>query len=127
VHGDIRPDNMLVSDGGLVLVDWAFAAAGAPWLDLADLIPQMILAGHAPAAAEEHLERQAAWRNAPAEAITCYAAACADYWIRSSRLPAPADTPHLRAYQACAGRAAADWAEWRWATERRDAGTLGER
>ena len=114
VHGDLRADNMLAADSGVVLVDWAFASAGATWLDLADLVPQMILAGHTPASAEEHLGNLAAWRAAPDEAVTSYAAACAGYWTRSAMLPVPADAPHLRRYQARAGRAAVEWVAWRW-------------
>lgn len=120
VHGDLRADNMLVSDSGVVLVDWAFAAVGAAWLDLADLVPQMILAGHTPATAEQCVARLPAWRNAPPGAITSYAAACAGYWIRSARLPAPVGVPHLREYQARAGRAAVEWVAWRWGACQRD-------
>jgi len=114
VHGDLRADNVLMTDGGAVLVDWAFAGCGAPWLDLAALVPQLILAGHTPCDAERCLARLPAWRSAPPLAVTSYAVACAGYWTRSSQLPAPADAPHLRGYQARAGRAAVEWAAWRW-------------
>jgi len=114
VHGDLRADNVLITDDGAVLVDWAFAGCGAPWLDLAALVPQLILAGHTPCDAEQCLARLPAWQNAPPPAVTSYAVACAGYWTRSSQLPAPADAPHLRGYQARAGRAAVEWAAWRW-------------
>ena len=114
VHGDLRADNVLMTDGGAVLVDWAFAGCGAPWLDLAALVPQLILAGHTPSDAEQWLARLPDWQDAPPLAVTSYAVACAGYWTRSSQLPAPADAPHLRGYQARAGRAAVEWAAWRW-------------
>lgn len=114
VHGDARPDNMLVTGRGVVLIDWAYAMAGAPWLDLADLVPQLILAGHTPASAEQQLSRLAGWRDAPARAVTSYAAACGGYWARSARLPSPADAPHVRDYQARAAAAAVEWLAWRW-------------
>ena len=115
VHGDLRADNILITDGGAAFVDWAFAAAGAAWLNLADLVPQMILAGHGPADAEQQLAGLPAWRAAPPDAITSYAAACAGYWTRWAQQPAPADAPNLREYQARAGQAAIRWAAWRWA------------
>lgn len=33
VHWDARSDNVLLCDGDAVLVDWAWACRGAPWLD----------------------------------------------------------------------------------------------
>lgn len=115
VHGDVRADNMLIDRAGQVmLVDWAFASRGAPWLDLADLIMQMILAGHTPADAEQRLAHMPAWQDAAPGAVTSYAIASAGYWTRSAQEPTPTDSPYLRAYQAAAARAAAEWITWRW-------------
>ena len=114
VHGDLRADNILITDRGAVFVDWAFAAAGAAWLNLADLVPQMILAGYTPADAERQLADLPVWRNAPSDAITSYAAANAGYWTRWARQPVPVDAPHVREYQARAGDAAVEWIAWRW-------------
>jgi aminoglycoside phosphotransferase (APT) family kinase protein len=49
VHRDIRLDNTAVgADGGpAVLLDWAYAAAGAPWIDLAQLAADVVATGHA--------------------------------------------------------------------------------
>ena len=33
VHWDARADNVLIRDGRAVLLDWAWASRGAPWLD----------------------------------------------------------------------------------------------
>ncbi len=42
VHGDVRPDNLLVEDAGSVrVVDWNHATLGAPWVDLVGLWPLM--------------------------------------------------------------------------------------
>lgn len=114
VHGDLRADNILISDAGAaVLVDWAYAARGADWLDLADTAVQLILARHTPAAAQQRVAGSAAWQNAPQEGITAYLAALTGYWLRSSRLPAPADSPHIRDYQARAARAGIRWLRYR--------------
>jgi len=49
VHRDIRLDNTAVDAQGrsAVLLDWAYAAAGAPWIDLAQLAADVVATGHA--------------------------------------------------------------------------------
>jgi Phosphotransferase enzyme family len=49
VHRDIRLDNTTVDADGrsAVLLDWAYAAAGAPWIDLAQLAADVVATGHA--------------------------------------------------------------------------------
>ena len=114
VHGDLRPDNLLLTDRAAMAVDWAHATVGAAWLDLADLIPQMIMAGHDPESAETRLAHLPAWRDTPPEAITGYTAAYAGYWTRMSHQPDPAGVPHLRTYQRRAAQAALTWITHRW-------------
>jgi Phosphotransferase enzyme family len=48
VHRDIRLDNTAVDRGAgsAVLLDWAYAAAGAPWIDLAQLAADVVATGH---------------------------------------------------------------------------------
>ncbi|MDI1463538.1 phosphotransferase [Catellatospora sp. KI3] len=48
VHRDIRADNTAVdtATGSATLLDWAYAAAGAPWLDLAQLAADIVATGH---------------------------------------------------------------------------------
>jgi hypothetical protein len=113
-HGDLRPDNILITADGAMLIDWAHATAGAPWLDLADLAVQLIIAGHHPADAERHLVGLPAWHAAPPVAITGYAAALAGYWTRSAAQPSPPGVPNLRAYQSHAASTAIGWLAWRW-------------
>jgi aminoglycoside phosphotransferase (APT) family kinase protein len=114
VHGDINASNLLVTGARSVfLIDWAQPACGASWLDVADLVPHLILAGHAPARAEQALAAVPAWRDADPGIITSYAIAFAGYWTRMSRQPAPPGVPNLRAYQARAGTAATTWAAYR--------------
>ncbi|MBO2461483.1 aminoglycoside phosphotransferase family protein [Actinomadura violacea] len=125
LHGDINRSNLLITEageaGGVVLVDWGQPVRGAAWIDVADLIPHLILAGHTPAAAEDAVAGAlaAALREAGAgpEMVTGYAAGFAGYWARTSRLLDPPGVPHLRGHQARAARAAAAWVAHRtgWA------------
>ncbi|MGW4799027.1 phosphotransferase, partial [Nonomuraea sp. NPDC004297] len=114
VHGDLRPDNLLVTAAGaVVVVDWARASRGASWQDVADLVPHLIMAGHTPAAAESHLAASPVWRTIDDEALTSYAVAYAGYWTRAARRPPPEGVPHLRPYQRHAATAALSWARHR--------------
>jgi hypothetical protein len=75
------------------LIDRAQPACGAAWLDTADLVPHLILAGHTPAHAEQALAAVPAWRDADPDVITSYAIAFAGYWTRMSRQPAAPTRP----------------------------------
>lgn len=110
LHGDINQSNLLIDDvGRVVLIDWAQPVCGAAWIDVADLVPHLILAGHTPAAAEAAIADVPTWRATDPAVITSYAAAFAGYWARNSRRSAPPGVPHLRAYQARAATAATAW------------------
>ncbi|WP_433241517.1 aminoglycoside phosphotransferase family protein [Streptosporangium sp. CA-135522] len=114
VHGDIRPDNLLItSDATAAVVDWAQPCQGAAWQDIADLIPHMIMAGHSPQTAEKALIGLSVWDLAEPDVITSYAAAFAGYWTRMSRQSAPPGVPHLRSYQRRAAAAAITWTMYR--------------
>jgi streptomycin 6-kinase len=80
LHGDINASNVLIGpDGKTWLVDWAQPICGAAWIDVADLIPHLILAGHALAQAERAVAAVPAWTGTPPGTITSYAAAFAGY------------------------------------------------
>jgi hypothetical protein len=111
LHMDLRPDNVLIrrDDGRAVIVDWAHAVCGAPWLELANLVPHLIVAGHQPAEAELAALQGPAMAGVPAWAITGFAAAVAGYWAAASRQPSPPGAYGLRAFQASAAAAALAW------------------
>ncbi len=114
LHGDINQSNLLFDSAGeVVLIDWAQPVRGAAWIDVADLVPHLVLAGHTPAAAEAAIAEVPTWRDTDPAMITSYAAAFAGYWARNSRRPAPPGVPHLRAHQARAANAATTWAAHR--------------
>lgn len=98
VHLDVRCDNAIVGAGQAKLIDWAYAAAGAWWLDQALLAADIVGSGHAQgksAAIEEALQVLAA---CPPEAST-YVIALAGMLRRNSTLaPVPA-LPTFRRWQ----------------------------
>ncbi|MEV4096589.1 hypothetical protein [Streptosporangium saharense] len=115
LHGDVNRANLLINPAGVWLVDWAQPVRGAPWIDVADLVPHLILAGHTPADAEQVLVSVPTWRDTDPDTLTSYAVAFAGYWTRMSRSPAPPGVPNLRPYQARAAHAAIRWTAHRTA------------
>jgi hypothetical protein len=111
LHGDIRSDNMLVTDGGVVFVDWPHAAVGSPVLDLVEWAPTVALEGGPEP--EDLLRRHGPSRRAEPEAVTALVAAVAGYLIEHSLRPSPPGLPTLRAFQAAQGAVARAWLERR--------------
>ena len=111
LHTDLRADNMLINDAGEVrAIDWSWAVRGAGWLDLAFLVPQLILAGHTPRSAEKTLSYLPAWQQVPAGALTSFAAAVTGVWERGRLTDGP---DHLLAYRRRAAQAGVAWLEHR--------------
>lgn len=114
VHLDVRADNIVVdNDGTAWLVDWAWAARGAAWVDPATLVPQLIIAGHTPHAAEQLLTAVPAFAAAPADAITGLAIGLTGYWEAEARTPTG---PELRDYRRRAAHAGRAWLRYRLAS-----------
>ena len=67
VHGDIRSDNMLLSEHGAVVVDWPHASVGAPLLDLVCWAPSVALEGGP--LPEGLFERHPTWARANRDAL----------------------------------------------------------
>ncbi|GAT70573.1 aminoglycoside phosphotransferase [Planomonospora sphaerica] len=115
VHGDIRADNLLLTPGEVVVVDWPWAFTGAPWFDLLQLLPSVRMQGGPPA--EEVFTAHPVGRAADPEAVTAVLAALAGYFVRQARQPDPPGLPTLRAFQRAQGRTALEWLRTRtgWA------------
>src|SRR5207244_6372038 len=45
VHLDLRADNLLLTPDRVLVVDWPWAAVGAPWLDLVAMLPSVAMQG----------------------------------------------------------------------------------
>ncbi|MGC5015534.1 phosphotransferase family protein [Streptosporangium sp. DT93] len=115
LHADLHEGNLLACPAGVRVIDWGLACQGAAWVEIALLIPRLILAGHTPEQAERLVERVPAWKSAPADAVTGLAAV----WVLFREFVArngPAGIRPSRARAAVAGRA---WVEYRTARGKR--------
>jgi Phosphotransferase enzyme family len=80
LHGDLSPGNLLITDTRVYVIDWAFVARGAAWVEPALLMPWLIQAGHTPAEAEKWLTRVPSWANATPTHLDLFANAFATKW-----------------------------------------------
>ncbi|WP_157251023.1 phosphotransferase [Nonomuraea typhae] len=74
LHYDLSAGNLLITTKQVYVIDWAFAAQGASWIDAAMLAPRLIQAGHTPEQADTLLSGLVAWGAAPHRAVTGLAA-----------------------------------------------------
>jgi hypothetical protein len=90
LYTDINPDNLLVSNNGVSVVDWSWPTRGAAFIDPACLAVQLIAAGHTPNEAERWAQRCNAWHSARREAIDAFATATVRMYRHfENRDPAP--------------------------------------
>jgi hypothetical protein len=97
-HIDIRSDNLAFVDGAAKLVDWNWASAGHPQLDLACWLPSLHAEGGPPP--------EALMPEGGAE----FAALLAGVWAAVAGLPPPPTAPGVRAVQLSQLRVALPWA-----------------
>ncbi|MFB4307009.1 hypothetical protein [Actinomadura sp. GTD37] len=87
LHTDINAGNVLVTDRREVrFVDWAFVSHGAPWVEMGQMIPWLLGAGHTPASAEEWLGQFPAWAAADSASIDQYARLHVAVWSRRHQM-----------------------------------------
>lgn len=110
VHLDVRTDNVVLAaagDGRDVLVDWPGAALGAPWIDLAALLPALHLDGGP--SPEEIFDSTQLGQRSGSDSVDAFLVALAGYFTRNSLRPAPPGLPTLRPFQAAQGVVARQW------------------
>lgn len=108
LHLDVRADNMLVRrDGEVVLVDWPWAAAGNPLVDIVCFVPSAVLGG-APDP-EAVLQGSATGRAADPRAVNAILAAFTGLMELARRKPPPPGIPTVRAFQAAQAEVAGAW------------------
>jgi len=108
LHCDLRADNLLIrSDGTVVVVDWPFAAVGAPWVDVLFMLPSVALdGGPSPDAVIDVLDPFAAVAE---EAVDRVLAALTGFFVYRGTLPDPPGLPTVRAFQRAQGAVATHW------------------
>ena len=107
LHCDVRADNMLVTDRGVVFVDWPHACVGAAVFDLVAWAPSVTLEGGS--SPEELLAMYPRARAADPDAVTVLVAALSGFFVAHSLRPAPPGLPTLRPFQAAQGDVALTW------------------
>jgi hypothetical protein len=108
VHLDARADNLLIRPGGsVVVIDWPWAAIGAPWFDALTLLINVRLydPGHDVDAALTH----PVFADMPPGAVERVLAGMAGFFIPASLQPAPPGLPTLRTFQRDQGVATLEW------------------
>lgn len=106
VHGDLRPDNVLIrEDGTALLVDWPNALEGAPWFDaLTYALDVRRQGGDA-----DRALRHPVLAGVDRRAVDAVLAALAGYFVRRSLAPEPEGMAGIRAFQRLQGGIALDW------------------
>ncbi|WP_406448464.1 aminoglycoside phosphotransferase family protein [Streptomyces sp. NBC_00876] len=107
VHGDLRADNILLTEDRVVFVDWPHAMRAAPWFDLLAMLPCVAAQGGPDP--ETLFTAHPPGRDADPAGVTAVLAALAGYFVAHSLRPAPPGLPTVRAFQAAQGAAALDW------------------
>lgn len=98
VHTDLNPANLIVTSGGLRIVDWAYATKAAPWVELALLVQWLIGSGHTPRQAEDWLTQFPAWSTADTEALDHFAMRNAAKWSTKAQATSESRVHDLAAW-----------------------------
>ncbi|MBI1379040.1 MAG: phosphotransferase [Frankiales bacterium] len=111
VHGDVRADNLLLTDDRVVLVDWPWACLGPAWLDSLTLVLNAaVFGGHDP----EHLvARTPVLAAAERDSLTATLAGLAGYFSWQGRQPARPEMPTIRRFQLTQAQACLRWVRTR--------------
>ncbi|MCC6703592.1 MAG: aminoglycoside phosphotransferase family protein [Thermomicrobiales bacterium] len=111
LHIDLRADNVLITDAGVVIVDWPHAQVGAAWIDPLVMAPSVALEGGPDP--ETFLRRFPAARSADPAALDAFIAMVTAFFLYNGALPDPPGLPTLRAFQRAQGEIARDWLKQR--------------
>ena len=107
LHTDVRADNILLSGGDVVIVDWPHACRGAAFVDHVFFAPSVAIQGGPEPA--DLLVMSAAGRSADPQQLAAMVCALSGYFTCQSLRPPPAGLPTLRAFQAAQGEVTRRW------------------
>jgi hypothetical protein len=112
LHTDVRWDNILLTDTGGFLVDWAHACRGAAFVEVVLLAPSVAMQGGPQPA--DLVAMSSAARRADRHALMAIVCALAGYFTENSLRPAPPGLPAARGFQAAQGEVARCWLRQLW-------------
>lgn len=107
VHGDLRADNVMLDGERVWLVDWPHAGVGAPWLDLAGMVPSVAMQGGGEA--HDVFAASPLSEGVSADQLRAVVAAITGYFVWGSLQPDPPGLPNLRAFQRAQAFPATTW------------------
>ena len=114
IHGDVRSDNVLLTERGVVFVDWTSTCTGASWFEVLAMLPSVALEG---GGAPESVLARAGLDSLDVEQVLPVVAAMAGYFAERGRLPDPPGLPTLRAFQRAQGEVAIVWLRRLWGSD----------
>jgi aminoglycoside phosphotransferase (APT) family kinase protein len=108
-HTDVRADNIIITaTNGAVLVDWPWAAVGAPWVDALTVLVN-VRVFDVSFDADAMLASHDVFTNASADHVNGFLSGLAAYFTDAARQPPPPGLPTLRAFQQKQGEAVIRW------------------
>ena len=107
LHLDLRGDNMLLTDNGVVIVDWPHARVGAAWIDAVGSAPSVAMEGGPEP--EDLIARLDGPRLADPEHLTLGIIEIAGFFTHQGSRPPVEGLPGLREFQEAQGAVARRW------------------
>jgi hypothetical protein len=107
LHTEMRADNLLITDAGVVIVDWPHACRGAAFVETVLLAPSVGMQGGPEPA--DLLAMSEVGRKVDGPALAAMVCALAGYFTERSLRPPPPGLPTARAFQAAQGEVARHW------------------
>ena len=112
IHGDVRSDNVLLTDDGRVtFVDWTSTCTGASWFEVLLMLPSIALEG---GGEPEAVLAQSGFGALDVATQLPVVAAMAGYFADRGRLPDPPGLPTLRPFQRAQGEVTVAWLRRLW-------------
>lgn len=111
LHGDLRPDNILIRSGRALFCDWNFLGTGAAWIDWVGVLPYARGGG---IDVEAWLRRSTLTCDVPPEHIDAFLAALLAYMVNSGNAPEVGASPQLRSHGRHTARLIFEWVLSRW-------------
>jgi len=110
IHLDLRADNLLQGpNGGLIVVDWAWAVRGAPWVDPALLAIEFISSGDASVDPDAWIGRIATAHGISTSVIVDLLVGVLGFFENVGRQPDPPGLPTVRRFQRFQAAALRNW------------------